>query len=1256
MKIKNNRLKTYIYENTDSKTRSRANGILVNNLKFSPDYKSVVASVRGSSNTIYTVHFYGIQHGLISSSCTCPYDWGNVCKHEVSVAWEIEGFIDAPQQMEHFSAKAKKTTDRKKFSAVEPIAIPYSNVSDITNAYLEKYSSKSAIQQERYYRAEITVLVFEPEYLHISIRPYNYYDTFGDVQLRKKEGFLSLLCNCKALNKALCVHQTVALRYISQELPNAFMSAMELECAKEKLLAQYGFSIKNRAYKDYFSFNFSQGELQVVPKKTGILRLSKYGDHKPFADSVLIGENSLKDELPFATKRTRPKKKGIAIGVSFYSDGANYEPSVILTPLMGNLKKDLSGFASKIEEVSTEHIVHNSDLFDGNAITLLKKTLTTSWDEIDRLMHKKDINIDHYIHTQIKSLIPLLDEGKAYEIDLNHKITKKNMVPIVLSSKSSKLSFTVEEEGFFYVIIAHITINGRKSKLSTKKIGANFLFVKEKNTYYLNKNMNYAKTLSSFKKTPEIRVRKEDFQEYYEALILPLSKKYEVNIKHLKPKSKKIKTEEASKQIYLTEADEHIIFRPVIQYKDTLIDVLGPQVILETSEDTTYTIKRNADFEEDFIKEVIALHPRFQKQQDEPFFYLSSQELVENTWFLDAFATLKQHDIEIFGYNKLDALKYNPNKPIISMTVSSGLDWFDVNISVTFGNLTVSLKDLKKIVVAKEKYIKLSDGSIGILPEEWLQKHTHIFRSGDVGKSSIKVSKYQLSVIDSIYEQLDHKSEMVKNHDNIKKMLQEFKTIDKVDTPKGIKATLRDYQKEGLNWLNFLDTFGFGGCLADDMGLGKTLQVITFFQYLKLKYRKKNKNPHLIIVPTSLIFNWLEEINKFCPSLSILDLTGGDRQRSTTDFKNHDLVITTYGTLLRDVVTLKEYMFDYVVLDESQAIKNPNSKRYKAVRSLQSKNRLVLTGTPVENNTFDIYAQMTFVNPGLLGNIANFKKEFATPIDKNKNNKVAEELSKLISPFLLRRTKDQVAKELPSKTEQILYCTMDKAQQSLYDAYRNKYRDYLMGKIEDVGLGKSKMYVLEGLTKLRQICDSPKLLKDVENYTAPSVKIEELATQLSEKTGNHKVLVFSQFVKMLQLIKNRLDEINIPYEYLDGRTKNRQEKVANFQNNPNIRVFLISLKAGGTGLNLTAADYVYLVDPWWNPAVEAQAIDRCYRIGQDKKVMAYKMICKGTVEEKIVLMQAAKKQLSSDIIKTDESFVKALSKESIAELFAATNR
>jgi SNF2 family DNA or RNA helicase len=337
-------------------------------------------------------------------------------------------------------------------------------------------------------------------------------------------------------------------------------------------------------------------------------------------------------------------------------------------------------------------------------------------------------------------------------------------------------------------------------------------------------------------------------------------------------------------------------------------------------------------------------------------------------------------------------------------------------------------------------------------------------------------------------------------------------------------------------------------------------------------------------------------------------------------------------------------------LDESQAIKNPESKRYKAVRLLQSRNKIVLTGTPIENNTFDIYAQFSFANPGLLGNQTHFKDNYAIPIDKFKETKRAKELQQKLSPFLLRRTKKQVASELPDKTEIVIHCPMGENQRRIYETYRNEFKLFLEKADKNDELTNNNMHILQGLTKLRQICNSPELLNDDAFYGNESSKLDELLTQIEEKVGNHKILVFSQFVAMLELIRKRLDEKEIAYEYLTGQTKDRSARVQSFQEDAEKRVFLISLKAGGTGLNLTEADYVFIVDPWWNPAVENQAIDRCYRIGQKKNVMAIRLICPDTIEDKILQLQAGKKELVEDLIKVDENARKSLAKEDLMEL------
>ncbi|MGY0407705.1 MAG: SNF2-related protein, partial [Polaribacter sp.] len=709
---------------------------------------------------------------------------------------------------------------------------------------------------------------------------------------------------------------------------------------------------------------------------------------------------------------------------------------------------------------------------------------------------------------------------------------------------------------------------------------------------------------------------------------------------------KKIAEEQLKTQAYLSDHEgEFILFKLGVQYNETVMLLHTKEKLFD--EKTQTITQRNNIFENEFIEEFKEFHPDFQEQ--EGVFFLTPYQLIEDEWLLRFSQKMEQKNIAIFGAKELKSFKFNLNKPSISMSVKSETDWFDLNIEIKYGTQKVSLRDIKKALIKKSKYVVLGDGTLGILPKEWLQKFSTYFKAGEVKNNGIKISNYQFNSIDELYEDLENTPEFLIKLQRKKQQLLHLKEVADITIPKQLKATLRPYQKEGLNWLAFLEENELGGCLADDMGLGKTLQVIAFLAYLKII--KKEKLNHLVVVPTSLIFNWENEIKKFCPSLKILVYTGINRKEKIKSFTKADLILTTYGSILNDIETLKEIKFGYVILDESQAIKNPNSKRYKAVRMLQSKNKLALTGTPIENNTFDLYAQMNFLNPGLLGPMSHFKKEFSDAIDKSKNEEASQLLSKMIHPFLLRRTKKQVATELPEKTENIVYCEMGTEQRKVYNLFRDKYRDYLLNKIDENGIGRSQMYVLEGLTKLRQICNSPELLSDDEDYGKSSIKLDMLIENIITKTTHHKVLVFSQFTSMLQLIRDRLDNENIEYEYLDGKTQKREDRVANFQETEDLRVFLISLKAGGVGLNLTAADYVFLVDPWWNPAVENQAIDRSYRIGQTKHVMAYKMICKDTIEEKIIDLQKSKRKVSDSLIQVDTG-KKSFNAKEIKALFS----
>jgi non-specific serine/threonine protein kinase len=585
------------------------------------------------------------------------------------------------------------------------------------------------------------------------------------------------------------------------------------------------------------------------------------------------------------------------------------------------------------------------------------------------------------------------------------------------------------------------------------------------------------------------------------------------------------------------------------------------------------------------------------------------------------------------------------------MKTGSGIDWFDLQVKISFGDQEVSLKEVRKAVLSKQNIVVLGDGTFGVLPEEWLEQYGMLLKMGDDQKDgSLRLSKLHFTIIDDLHNEID--DETVLQEIEIKKQkLRDIEAIRTTAISRSIKAKLRPYQVCGFQWLQTLDELGWGGCLADDMGLGKTLQTITFLQCMKEKYKGST---HLVVCPTSLIYNWEAELKKFAPKLKYHIYYGAGREFTDEHFENYDIIITSYGLVRNDMEQLLRFQWHYVILDESQAIKNPDAQTTKAVQLLKSKNRLILSGTPVQNNTFDLFAQFNFLNAGLLGNKEFYKTEFANPIDKYNDADKSKQLRKLVYPFLLRRTKEEVAKDLPAKTETILWCQLPKDQRSVYEDYKNYYRSMLMKKIEEEGMSKAGIYVLEGLLRLRQICDSPQLVKDEEVTTKESIKITELLREIEENTGSHKLLVFSQFTEMLHLIEMALKQKNISFCYLDGSTPavKRKEQVEKFQSDESVKIFLISLKAGGLGLNLTAADYVYIVDPWWNPAVEQQAIDRTHRIGQTQKIFAYKMICKDTVEEKIIQLQQRKKQLANELVTEDAGFIKKLKKEDVEFLFS----
>ncbi|MGB9627767.1 MAG: DEAD/DEAH box helicase, partial [Thermodesulfobacteriota bacterium] len=600
---------------------------------------------------------------------------------------------------------------------------------------------------------------------------------------------------------------------------------------------------------------------------------------------------------------------------------------------------------------------------------------------------------------------------------------------------------------------------------------------------------------------------------------------------------------------------------------------------------------------------------------------------------------------------------------VFKLSVSTGIDWFELHGEVQFEDRVVKLPELLKTLKRGEHLIPLDDGTFGIVPEEWLKKYGAIASLGTAHDDHLRFSRFQAGLLDALLSSLPE-STCDELFQRIREKLRSFEGVSPCDPPKGFMGQLRDYQKDGLGWIHFLEKFGFGGCLADDMGLGKTIQVLAMLEERRQKrsslisedqgrehsdQRDEYLGPSLVVAPKSLVFNWIQEAKRFTPQLKILDHTGSGRLKPDKHFENYDLILTTYGTLRRDAIEFKNVHFDYCILDEGQMIKNANTQSAKATRLINAKHRLVLSGTPIENHLGELWSLFEFLNPGMLGSASVFK--LTGPGSRNPDPQTRELLGKALRPFILRRTKGQVASELPEKFEQTIYCELESKQRKLYDELRDHYRQTLLHQVEERGMNKSKIQILEALLRLRQAACHPGLI-DKSKRSYPSTKLEILLLQLEQVMEDHKALVFSQFTSFLAILREELEKQKTPYAYLDGQTRNRKEVVERFQKDSDCRLFLISLKAGGLGLNLTEAEYVYLLDPWWNPAVEMQAIDRTHRIGQTKKVFAYRIIAKDTVEEKVLELQQTKRDLAEAIINVDNSLIRNLSKEDLELLLS----
>jgi hypothetical protein len=1166
-----------------------------------------------------------------STKCTCEYQGFGICKHTIAALNAVIDSLEGSNQINLFTGKME--LPESFLAASSDTIIPTQSGEILMNQIDERSFSNSP-----YYYMPIALLTLDRQKVVISYGEFRY---FAKVTFDYDEETEVLTAACSCESKKPCFHKFKALVHLVKLFGPKYFCADFIESVQNNILKEH--SLLNKInFNEVFDLSIDENGIKYVEK----------------IQNILSAENALNlfsnQEVLFLTKSNIGDVRGRALCISKMHDK---KWTVKLVSAKKNPKTgDLSSNFSELYPSEISSQLDSSSIPTEEMVFLLKSSKMSALFQ-DYMKHERyaDRGVEAF-----RIFIDNISLFKKYPLFLNTKwnsMTKKYMSPLQYAEGRIKPFAKITESEQFYKVEFKVRVDDSLLILNSNKIQWTPIgfIVDDKLICFDSLELFHA--LEKIKKTGDLHIIKEGLEKLRRNVIDPLSKLVEVDFSQLQikasgRKAKKLKEEEAptiERQVFLSDAEnDFIVLQAALAYGNQLLTPLSDEKIWENESDFSFR-QRDEHLEQEFVELLRDSHPSFADKTS--YFFLTAHEAIHNFWLMEFIDKMEQHGVKVFGMNKLKNLHYNLHKPTFNITVSSKTDWFDMEIDVAFGDQKVSLLEIQKAIVKRTNFVELGDGTIGILPKEWIEKYKKYFQMGQVKKNNIEISNFQFSLIDELYEDMTNAPTFLKELYEKKKRLANLKEAKPIPLPKGIKATLRPYQNDGLNWLVFLHDNQLGGCLADDMGLGKTLQTITFLQYLKNEYPNSEHKTSLIVAPTSLMFNWKAELEKFAPKLSVMTYTGANRGELKSEIAKHDIVLTTYGSIINDIREHQKHTYHYVILDESQAIKNAESQRFKAVRLLKSWNRLVLTGTPIENNTFDLYSQFNFLNPGFFGSVKHFKATFSDAIDKEQDAETSQLLAKMIAPFLLRRTKAQVATDLPPKTEAVIYCEMGTEQRKVYDYFKEHFREKLREQIEKEGVNKSQVYILQGLTKLRQICNSTELADKERDFGNYSAKLDELVRHLKEKVGNHKVLVFSQFVGMLDIVQRRLNEENIVYEYLDGQTRNRQEKVENFQNNSDIRVFLISLKAGGTGLNLTEADYVYLIDPWWNPAVENQAIDRCYRIGQNKSVMAYRMICKDTIEEKIVKLQDRKRTVAADVIQVDND-KKKFNLKDVEHLFA----
>lgn len=957
-------------------------------------------------------------------------------------------------------------------------------------------------------------------------------------------------------------------------------------------------------------------------------------------------------------------------------------------------------FISVHERLSTLNVSNYSALTDTEAEVFKLAESYSNQAIIKQFSKKKESPKDFFTHLDKKlldeTIRPFIERrlSKILDILLQNNIPfyngkggsnlyEEDKIKIENDSPQASLKFIRTQEGTQYKM--RVFHAGSEIILNNPE---NVILVKDPCWYLagsklvrFNEQIS-GKLLLPFKNKDFVKIPKRIEYQYFSTFIRKIANRCDIEAEGFQIKDLHFEPEAVLS--LETGWQGHIVLVLSFQY--------GEKVILANNQQTTFTtlladengfvfnrFRRNRAWED---AQIAFLKSRNLKQLEATFLLKDLDQNLSTGYRLVEWLAANRGDLALlrFSVKQPDNLKYLLEVPVLNMTLQTGRDWFDIYGTVVLKDFEIPFIKFKNHIINNIKGYELPSGEIVLLPDEWFSRFHDILMYSKEQNHSIRVSKHHFKLLASI------------PNTEIEQLIQSIAYPEHIKLPELTNVTLRPYQVAGFYWMHALQHHGLGGILADDMGLGKTLQAIAllascyptietgndpdfpvptllssstsiqldlfaqpaFTPEIPVAANKPKSASHhtcsLVVLPSSLIHNWHNELKRFAPWLRIYIHVGNNRVTNIRTFNQFDIILTTYGTLRNDITTFGQYVFKNIILDESQTIKNPDSKSTQAVFNLQGFHRMVLTGTPLQNSLSDIWSQFNFLNPGMLGSHPHFMKYYASPIAKNQDDAVAEKLKNLISPFILRRTKEEVAPELPPITETVVYCSMTDEQQSTYEAEKSKIRNSILEKFESEGVQNTSVMVLKALMLLRQLANHPRMIDatSVAGSGKFSEVTESLETILAE---NHKVLIFSSFVRHLKLVEEFCLNAGYKYAMLTGATTNREKVINSFKQKSDIQLFLISLKAGGVGLNLTEADYVFILDPWWNPAAEMQALNRAHRIGQDKNVFVYRFITKDTVEEKIVQLQQKKKDLA-DLFVTSDSTIAGMTQDEIIAIFS----